>query len=264
MIIPKMFVNGNMDNHIFLEGVDTQEYFTIITNATTQCRTKGGDVYYESHHIIPKSMGGNNTKHNLALLTAQEHFRCHQLLVDMVTGPHQHKMYRAWFRMVHGNRHQRTVPVDAEEYEKIRRQISQHMSQKFKGITIPDERKQRISNSKQGTMTDSHRQAISDAHKGKTPWNKGHRGMISEETRQKIRESKLGKTRPSPSEETRQKMAESHRGKVPWNAGITGYSRKSPSEETKQKIRESRLRTEALKRARVGEIVDVAPDVPHE
>lgn len=264
MIIPKMFINGNVDERIFLECAATDEYLDVIANAVAQRRTKGGEMYYESHHIIPKSMGGNNTKHNLVLLTAQEHFRCHQLLVEMVTGPHLHKMYRAWFRMVHGNHGQRTVLIDADEYEKVRRHISQHMSQKFKGVPIPEERKQRISKSKQGTMSDSHRQAISNTHKGKTPWNKGHRGMVSEETRQKIRESKLGKSRPSPSDETRQKMAESHRGKVPWNAGVTGYARKPPSEETKQKIRESRLRTEALKRARDGEVVDVTPDVPHE
>lgn len=41
--------------------------------------------YYESHHIIPKCMGGTGKAHqwnheNIALLTAREHFLCHWLL----------------------------------------------------------------------------------------------------------------------------------------------------------------------------------------
>ena len=38
------------------------------------------DGYFERHHIIPKCLGGNNNKSNLVLLTAREHFICHQLL----------------------------------------------------------------------------------------------------------------------------------------------------------------------------------------
>ena len=40
---------------------------------------KEGD-YYERHHIIPKSMGGNNDESNIVLLTAREHFLAHWLL----------------------------------------------------------------------------------------------------------------------------------------------------------------------------------------
>jgi hypothetical protein len=36
--------------------------------------------YFENHHIIPKSKGGDNTKENLVLLTAREHFLAHKLL----------------------------------------------------------------------------------------------------------------------------------------------------------------------------------------
>ena len=43
-------------------------------------RVKGGDVYYELHHILPKSLGGDNTKNNLVLLTAREHYIAHLLL----------------------------------------------------------------------------------------------------------------------------------------------------------------------------------------
>jgi hypothetical protein len=46
-------------------------------------RTKEADEYYEKHHIIPKCLGGNNSKVNLVYLTAREHYVAHQLLVKV-------------------------------------------------------------------------------------------------------------------------------------------------------------------------------------
>ena len=43
-------------------------------------RSKGGDVYFEAHHITPKWLGGSNQKDNLVLLTAKEHYLAHLLL----------------------------------------------------------------------------------------------------------------------------------------------------------------------------------------
>ena len=39
--------------------------------------------YTEQHHIIPKCLGGNNSKTNLVQLTAEEHYVAHQLLVKL-------------------------------------------------------------------------------------------------------------------------------------------------------------------------------------
>lgn len=39
--------------------------------------------YTEKHHIIPRCMGGNNSKSNLVVLTPEEHYVAHQLLVKM-------------------------------------------------------------------------------------------------------------------------------------------------------------------------------------
>jgi hypothetical protein len=38
------------------------------------------DVYTEKHHILPRCMGGDDTKENLVRLTPEEHFFCHKLL----------------------------------------------------------------------------------------------------------------------------------------------------------------------------------------
>lgn len=39
--------------------------------------------YVEKHHIIPRSLGGSDKKHNIVKLSAREHFICHLLLTKM-------------------------------------------------------------------------------------------------------------------------------------------------------------------------------------
>ena len=72
-------------------------------------------VYYEKHHIVPKCIGGNNTKENLVNLTPEEHYIAHQLLakiypdnkhiicaaVMMCVGRPNNKLY-GWLRRRHG------------------------------------------------------------------------------------------------------------------------------------------------------------------
>lgn len=40
----------------------------------------GSDTYSEKHHIIPRCMGGDDSKDNLVQLTPEEHFLAHKLL----------------------------------------------------------------------------------------------------------------------------------------------------------------------------------------
>ena len=60
-------------------------YNTIIQKAKIENRVKlrKNQInyhYYESHHILPKCLGGKDDKDNLVLLTAREHYICHKLL----------------------------------------------------------------------------------------------------------------------------------------------------------------------------------------
>ena len=66
-------------------------YATIIENAKDRKLTG----YKETHHIVPRSLGGSDDADNLVDLTAREHFVCHWLLVRIHTGPAQHKMVYA-------------------------------------------------------------------------------------------------------------------------------------------------------------------------
>jgi hypothetical protein len=56
-----------------------KEYFKIIRQAISQERKKSEGVYYEAHHIIPKSFGKKSTT---VLLTPEEHFTVHKLLAE--------------------------------------------------------------------------------------------------------------------------------------------------------------------------------------
>lgn len=55
-------------------------YNRLISVKKTENRKKGNGVYYEKHHIIPRWLGGKDTKDNLILLTPKEHFIAHMLL----------------------------------------------------------------------------------------------------------------------------------------------------------------------------------------
>lgn len=68
-------------------------YMLIIERAKSEenlgLRKKQNGNYYERHHILPKSLFPlwKSRKSNLVLLTAREHFFCHQLLTKIYSTP---------------------------------------------------------------------------------------------------------------------------------------------------------------------------------
>ncbi len=53
------------------------------------------DGYTESHHILPKSLGGSDDVTNLVKLSSKEHFIVHQLLPRFISGRGHYKMIKA-------------------------------------------------------------------------------------------------------------------------------------------------------------------------
>ena len=108
-------------------------YNEIINNAINSNRVKG-NIYYENHHITPKSMGGSNSNNNLVLLTAREHFICHYLLTKFTTGNAKNKMIYAFNIMaISGNNQQRYI--NSRLFESNKNDISKnhHMKQDTSG-----------------------------------------------------------------------------------------------------------------------------------
>ena len=73
------------------------KYTQIIESRPT--RLKVSNDGYETHHILPTSMGGNNDKDNLVVLTPREHYICHLLLSKFTKGKDRTKMVNAVRRM---------------------------------------------------------------------------------------------------------------------------------------------------------------------
>lgn len=101
---------------MFIENKYSKCYYRIIENRKTNPVTG----YVEKHHIIPRSLGGNNKKENIVALTAREHFICHRLLVKMTTGESKMKMsYAIRCLMNQENPHQQRYKITSRTYNAI-------------------------------------------------------------------------------------------------------------------------------------------------
>ena len=100
-------------------------YEQIIEKAKSENRTKGGEKYYESHHIIPLCLGGTGKvkEHhhpNIVLLTGKEHLLCHMLLIEIY--PKEPKLKQAlWLMAINKNKktHNR-YKISCRLYERIK------------------------------------------------------------------------------------------------------------------------------------------------
>ena len=192
------------DNQIiFADNKYTKWYDAIIANAKIR-HTTG---YVERHHIIPKSLGGSNTKDNLIKLTAREHFVCHHLLTKMTDGYNKIKMLHALGKFVQTNQLQ-DRNITARHYDIARKAIMK-------------------------ARTGTKRPGVGGVKKGNVPWNKGiNQGPHSKESNSRRSVTLTGRKR---SAEFCQKVSE---GKKGHKSGMTG---KKHSEETLQKMKESAL-----------------------
>lgn len=131
--------------------------------------------YFESHHIVPRCMGGDDDKTNLVNLTPEEHFLAHELLVKMY--PKEHKLIFALVVMTGKS------TTTNKLFGWHRRKLSETQTILKTGV-------------KRGPQSDSHKAAIGAANsgtkngmweyewsddqkaklKGRIPWNKGRGG----------------------------------------------------------------------------------------
>ena len=131
---------------MFLDNEYTTEYYKIV-NANKEKNKSFSSVrkikqaysYIEKHHIIPKSMGGSNTKDNLVFLTAADHFRCHQLLVLMTTGNNHGKMWSGLWRMMNkqSRNQNRDYIFTPQDYQEAKIKAATSHSNRFSGENNP-------------------------------------------------------------------------------------------------------------------------------
>jgi hypothetical protein len=149
-------------------------YNILVERAQDRGRPTG---YYEKHHILPRCMGGKNTKDNIVYLTAKEHFLCHKFLVRIFP-----EVKRNWYALIAMGRisefKSRIFSSEREKAAEMRR-----------GFKYSDKSKKQMSNSakRRGTQKNS----VATQFGKKEPWNKGLKNwrpgyVHSPETRAKM------------------------------------------------------------------------------
>jgi len=136
--------------------------------------------YTERHHILPRCMGGANTRENIVRLTAREHVIAHKLLVRMHPGN-----IKLWAAVMLMGRVQmpkaRATAREREEFARLRREFR-----------YTDEAKAKMSESAKKRGRNSPK---TEFLKGLEPWNKGKKAWRkeyshSEETLARMQETK--------------------------------------------------------------------------
>lgn len=198
-------------------------YISIISKAIGENRNKDGDVYYELHHILPKSLFPlwKTKKSNLVLLTAREHFICHKLLTKIFPSK---SMYFALVSFI-GNKN---IHISSREIERLRVNYSKRImgeNNAFYGRKHSEESKKRMSES-------AKKRALIETKEQKDRRKCNHSGnrkgvkltdeqkkIISEKTKEgmkKIDTSKCAWNKGKKCPEHSKKM----KGRVAWNKGV--------------------------------------------
>jgi hypothetical protein len=181
--------------NLFLENKYTKTYYAIINRAKS--RQIPTNVYVEKHHIIPRSLGGDNSDKNLIKLSAREHFICHLLLTKMVVGLHKQSMCYAAWQMTHIKGRERYKP-SSRMYDILRKKLSAAS----KGIPKSEDAKRNMSLAQKGKTgtphTEEHKKYMSSLYKGKSKNYSSFLGKThSTETKQKQSVVKRGRLNPN-------------------------------------------------------------------
>jgi len=116
------------------------KYETWYASITKRGQNRLTEFYTESHHIIPKSLGGNDNPTNITKLTAREHFICHWLLTKIHREGEAHwKMLNAIRIMRAENKNQQRYSnrITARVYSNLKEEYSKLQSEKMMGENNP-------------------------------------------------------------------------------------------------------------------------------
>jgi hypothetical protein len=188
---------------MFLQNKYTIWYNNIISNAMS--RTLPASIYTEKHHIVPKCLGGADSKLNIVKLTAKEHFICHLLLTKMLDGINKHKMIYAANRLLCISKNHQRYKINSTTYQYLKEKVStaRSIDQKGKPQTIESNKKRSATLRGRKTYTRTPEiiakmQATKKANP-QVPWNKGkttpQKGKTYEEIYGEQKAQKLKKCR---------------------------------------------------------------------
>lgn len=135
---------------MFITNKYSKWYFLIISYAKAREHLSG---YSENHHIIPKSLGGQNNLENKVRLTAREHYVCHRLLTKMVKGKDRNKMFSAWHALSHiwnKNQKREKFKITSRSFSILREGYAKSVSERMKGKIVSQDTKKKLSEAQKG------------------------------------------------------------------------------------------------------------------
>jgi len=150
-----------------------KHYLQLCNSRRSLGRTKTSGVYYETHHIMPKSLGGGDLDENLVLFTPKEHYIAHLLLYKHykgVGGEACRKMSFALVSMTSPNKNLKRIELSSKQYANIREAAI--LSSLGRTLDNTENYKK--------PKSQSHKDSIRNARYGQT---------FSEESKQKMSES---------------------------------------------------------------------------
>jgi len=217
-------INNSVRTHleiypIFLQNKYTKIYNYLMEKALNRnLLKKSTNKYTEFHHIIPKSLGGNNELPNIIVLTGREHFIAHKLLVKMTQGKNKAKMVCALYFMSTGRFKELQ---NSHTYEYARKQFSKACSLTNKGRKASEETKFKMSLASRGkSKPKGFGEKVSKALMGRKKSEEWIRKINNNpEKIRKTAEKHIGMKR---SEESKRKMSLAKKDYIPWNKGIKG------------------------------------------
>lgn len=99
------------------------------------------DEYFETHHIVPRSLGGTDDNSNLIKLTAREHYIAHAILWKMkFSGNYHAKMAYAFCTFMYGfkhKKHKQSYKFSSRLYEAFKKDLSELQSELLSGKGNP-------------------------------------------------------------------------------------------------------------------------------
>lgn len=161
--------------------------------------------YYERHHIIPKSHGGSNTKENLILLTAREHFLAHRFLCKI--HPKDYRLAWGLAQFCYSNKWLTRPPLTSRQYDAVRNSVriaSLGKTGTFTGKKHTDQSKQIMREKATGRKKSEQSKQKNREHslgRRHTPETilkcKANKSNVSMDTRAKLSATKLGHKNPN-------------------------------------------------------------------
>lgn len=106
-------------------------YFIIYENLISNAKLNPKiDTYKETHHILPKCMGGDDSKENLVMLTARQHYLAHWLLYKMYKTS---SLVHAWHNMSRVGIGQDDRRINSHLFQYCKKERSKILSRQYSG-----------------------------------------------------------------------------------------------------------------------------------